>query len=132
MINKTKLQDLTAHLLKKDRGRFTKRELHPTRDWLLGLGIFFALVCIGGLQSAHQFLSYKNVSIAGGTFSEPVTVYNKAAAEKAVTVFTERKRMFGELQKDATAVPVVPTAAAGVATTTVESTSTPQETTLAN
>ena len=85
-------------LFKKEKRIYTVRHIHPTRDWLFGLFITLLLVVTGAFSSAHQFMYYKNIDTQDGTFSGKVITYDATTAQKASSMFTERKKIFSALQ----------------------------------
>jgi hypothetical protein len=101
---KINLQSVSSRFGKSERTRYTHRELHPTREWLIGLALCIGLVAIGAVQSAHQFMQFKNVDTRGGVYEGTPTVYNEAIVSRALTLFSARATTFNELQ---TSVPIV-------------------------
>jgi hypothetical protein len=79
-----------------------KRINYPVRDWLVGLGIFAVIVLLGGVYSAHVFLTYRDVSaLQGAETQSPVkTTYNANTVTEALAVYRARKEAFVALGKN--------------------------------
>ncbi len=97
MINKKNiLTPLSA--LAQSNVSFDKRLIYPVRDWLLGLSFFCMLVLLGVAQSAHTFVTYRNITVEGGSSEEIGTHYNQELVQKTLTAYGERARALEELR----------------------------------
>lgn len=104
------------NLLKGRRSSYDKRIMHPTREWLVGLGIFSVIVIVGSVQSAHSFSVYQNIrSKEGGVFQEKITHYNQALAQTALGIYIQKEEQFKLLQNEAPPVAAPETTSASEA-----------------
>lgn len=104
---------LRAPFFRVTKGDHTKpihRELHPTREWLLGLLICLVVIGVGVAQSSHQFLYYKGVDAQGGVFEGNVPTYNQAIVSRALDLFALRKKTYTALQENTVQVTPLPIA----------------------
>lgn len=90
------------HFFTKRNNQYDKRVIHPTREWLLGLAIFLALVAIGGIFCLQTFLFYSNLNTDGVESKDSVPVYNGALVHTALEIYTQRKNDFMSLRENVT------------------------------
>jgi hypothetical protein len=98
MIDTKDILKMATHVFKRGQGFYDKRSMHPTREWLIGLFIFAALIIIGGVQAAYTFVEYQNISTEGGSFTESMVQFNSTLSENAITTYSKRKDAFTKLQ----------------------------------
>ena len=120
MNNSTHRHSLRSRFFKHDGRKYTKREAHPTRLWLCGLGICFVFGCIGALVSIHQFVTYKHITTSEGEFKESMATYSGESATKSTVLFTERKKIYTSLLDTVSTVDIVPELATSTVSTSIE------------
>lgn len=91
MIKKSDILKFIKHVHRKSSGLPDRRLMHPRREWLIGLGIFFIVVVIGAVISIGSFETYKNIDQRDYKVDVTVPTYNQKLANTVLTDYAERQ-----------------------------------------
>lgn len=117
------LKTAAAGLFKAKQSAVRTNQLHPKRDWLIGIGIALLIVVALAGWNTFSYLENRN----GGnpddiTIETTPPVYNAAWVEQAHTIVAERAAVFAALEGQASITNEIIEDAAAPATTTASST----------
>jgi hypothetical protein len=101
------------------------RLFQPSRDWFIGLVLFFVVVISGSIVSALLFLRYSEISITPTETTTALPRYNQQVVSEVLSVYQNRADTYQALKAGIRFVPVtVIEPVAEVATSTATTTAT--------
>lgn len=98
MINKLDILKYAKRFLRERRVSYDRRLIHPTRDWLIALSCFFAIILAGGAYNAAQFVSYRTIDVNEQPVTDTPITYNQALVDQVLRDYQERRMQYDALQ----------------------------------
>lgn len=108
MISKKDILKFAKDVSRRTRGVKDHRPIHPRRDWLIGLFVFFVVGIIGGLLSIERYTYYDTIDSTIIAQDRTIKRYNAAGASEAIAAFEARQQAFEEVLQETPVMPVAP------------------------
>lgn len=108
MIDKKNILKMATHVFKKGQGYPDRRLMHPHREWLVGILLLVAVICLGGLKSIQMYTKYSDVSARMPETKIEIVTYDEAAVAHALEIFRTRVAVYGVLTERPVILEAVP------------------------
>ena len=94
MIETKDIKKMVSHILKRDQGIADTQIMHPSREWLTGLGIATVIVALGSWFCFYIYLSHQSEMQAEVVVTEQAVPYQAAVVKSALELFAAKEKKF--------------------------------------
>ena len=98
MMSRKDITKIAKRIIGANTGLQSPQLMHPRRDWVIGLGVAFAIFAASAVWSTHAYLKHKdpNVGVTESPTDELV-VYRASLIQAALAEFAERTETYEAL-----------------------------------
>lgn len=97
MINKKDIVIMARKIARRGKGRHDRKIMHPSREWLVGLGLLLVALLVGGFINAERYLHYHTLETHITPSKPDGETYRVQEAAKAIGTYTARMDAFSAL-----------------------------------
>lgn len=107
MIKKQDIMAMARNVAKFGRGQQSVKVIHPRREWLIGVVLFFVVLITGGIFNATNYLAYENIEEAVQGEATGMKEYRSTDAEAVAELYAARQAEYERLRGTAPASVVI-------------------------
>lgn len=94
-------------VFRRSQGYQERALTNPAREWLIGIGLLIVVVITGGVLNRQEYIQYDTLELRSEHSDVVVEQYDYTLAERARTLYIEKKTLFQSLQNNPAATPIV-------------------------
>lgn len=94
LLNKEDVKKLARKVWKHHQGMKSVSIMHPTRDWLVGVGIAVMIIILSGAWSVSRYIDNKTIAttLLETDVEAGAVLYRESLVAQALNIFAERQR----------------------------------------